>query len=240
MKLSVGYVNSIQSLGAVDGPGIRFVAFLQGCPLRCSCCHNPETWQFNVGETFSAQQLFDKAVRFKEYFGEKGGVTLSGGEPICQSEFVYDFFSLCKANNINTCLDTSGCILNDSVKKALSVTDRVLLDVKYPSPSLYNKHVGCNLSNVLEFLTYLNAVKLPTTIRQVVVKGINDNDDNLAFLSRLRGEFDCVDGIELLPFRKICSSKYDNLKIKFPFADYPETDEKTIQNLYCKLKKHSK
>ena len=116
MKLSVGYVNSIQSLGAVDGPGIRFVAFLQGCPLRCSCCHNPETWQFNVGETFSAQQLFDKAVRFKEYFGEKGGVTLSGGEPICQSEFVYDFFSLCKANNINTCLDTSGCILNDSVK----------------------------------------------------------------------------------------------------------------------------
>ena len=113
----IGKINSIQSLGTVDGPGVRFVVFFQGCNLRCKCCHNPDTWKFNQGTEYSASQIVDMAKRYREYFGDKGGITLSGGEPLLQSDFAYEIFSLCKQNNIHTCLDTSGSIINESVIK---------------------------------------------------------------------------------------------------------------------------
>ena len=125
-----GIVHSIQSLGTVDGPGIRFVVFLKGCNLRCGCCHNPDTWDMSGGTEYTAEQIGETAVRSKEYFGEQGGITLSGGEPLLQSEFAREVFSLCHKNGINTCLDTSGSLLNDQAKALLEVTDRVLLDIK--------------------------------------------------------------------------------------------------------------
>ena len=132
-----GKIHSIQSLGTVDGPGVRFVVFLQGCPLRCSCCHNPDTWETAGGVETSPLEIVNKAERFKEYFGKTGGITLSGGEPIIQADFCREIFALCKDRGIGTCLDTSGCVLNEGVKKLLDLTDRVLLDVKYTNGEDY-------------------------------------------------------------------------------------------------------
>ena len=135
-----GRVHSIQSMGTLDGPGVRFVVFLQGCPLRCKCCHNPDTWDFKKGKECSAAELVGRALRYKEYFGSDGGVTLSGGEPLMQDEFAIEFFRLCRENGLNTCLDTSGCVLNEATKELLSLTDRVLLDIKYLSDEEYREN----------------------------------------------------------------------------------------------------
>jgi len=138
----MGRVHSIQSMGALDGPGIRFVVFAQGCPLRCGCCHNPDTWAVDGGKQYSASELAHKAARYKDYFGKDGGVTVSGGEPLLQPEFVREFFRISHELCMNTCLDTSGCVLNDSVMALLKETDRVLLDIKYASDELYRANVG--------------------------------------------------------------------------------------------------
>ena len=147
-----GHIHSIQSLGTVDGPGVRFVAFLQGCPLRCGCCHNPDTWDVCGGRESTPTQLVQKALRYKEYFGSEGGITLSGGEPLLQAEFACQVFALCRKEGLHTCLDTSGCFLNDTVKALLAENDRVLLDIKYTDDALYRSHVGCSLQKPLEFL----------------------------------------------------------------------------------------
>ena len=221
-----GRVHSIQSLGTLDGPGIRFVVFVQGCNLRCGCCHNPDTWQVDGGTLYEAEELVKKAVRYKEYFADKGGVTVSGGEPLLQSRFVQDFFERCKREGINTCLDTSGDILNDSVKDLLRYTDRVLLDLKYSTDELYLKHVGCSIEAPLSFLKYLNEQNIKVTLRQVIIKGLNDNKENMDFLKRIVKEHSCIDGVELLPFKKICTVKYESLGIPFKFLnmDVPSSD----------------
>lgn len=216
-----GRIHSFQSLGTVDGPGIRFVVFMQGCNLRCGCCHNPDTWDMSQGTEYTAEEIITKVLRFREYFGEKGGLTLSGGEPLLQSDFAYEVFTLCHDNSINTCLDTSGSILNDSVKKLLTVTDRVLLDIKYADDELYHKYVGCSLEKPLEFLSYLNEQSVPVTLRQVIIPTLNDTAENICFLNKLSKKYLCVDKTELLPFRKICQVKYDDMKIDFPFRDIP-------------------
>ena len=222
-----GAVHSIQSLGAVDGPGVRFVVFMQGCNLRCGCCHNPDTWEMNSGVTYTAEDIVTKVKRYKEYFGKEGGITISGGEPLLQADFVREVFKLCHENGINTCLDTSGCILNNRIKSLLSETDRVLLDIKYTSDELYRKYVGCNLSAPLEFLEYLNEQGIKTTIRQVIIPTLNDDKENILELRNITEKFSCIDKIELLPFHKICTEKYKKMMIEFPFAHISEpTDEK--------------
>lgn len=226
-----GRVHSFQSLGTVDGPGIRFVVFLQGCNLRCGCCHNPDTWNFSGGTEYTAEEILSKVLRFREYFGEKGGITVSGGEPLLQGQFVYELFELCHKNGINTCLDTSGSILNDDVKKLLSVTDRVLLDIKYDNDEQYRKYVGCSLSKPLEFLEYLNKQEISVTLRQVTIPALNDNEESIGFLNELRKKYSVIDKIELLPFRKICQVKYDEMSIEFPFKDFPVPDKNLMDKL---------
>ncbi len=218
----IGYVHSHQSLGTLDGPGVRYIVFMQGCPLRCHCCHNPDTWQFGLGEGEDVKEVFARIQRCKSYFGAKGGVTVSGGEPLVQSEFVSQLFTLCHDDGINTCIDTSGCLLNDGVKSMLDKCDYVLLDVKYTNDELYRRHVGCSYSQVLEFLSYLNEKNITTRIRQVVISGINDNAENYSKLAMLVRQHECVEGVELLPFRKLCAHKYEKLGIVFPFGDIPE------------------
>ena len=217
-----GRVHSIQSLGALDGPGVRFVVFAQGCPLRCGCCHNPDTWDMGGGTLYSPQELLQRAMRYREYFGTEGGITVSGGEPLLQTDFVRELFTLCHAEGINTCLDTSGCILDDAAESVLSVTDRVLLDIKYTTDALYREYVGCGIDAPLAFLSYLNAHGIPTTLRQVIIPTLNNNEENIRTLKKIADAHPCVDKIELLPFRKICQVKYDKMKMDFRFSHLPE------------------
>ena len=226
-----GYIHSIQSLGTVDGPGVRYVIFLQGCNLRCHCCHNPDTWNLNDGKPVDSDEIINKAIRYKEYFKDNGGITISGGEPLLQPIFSYKIFKKAHENSINTCLDTSGCILNENIKQLLSETDRVLLDIKYTNNDLYNKYVGCNLDDVLIFLSYLNENNIKVTLRQVIIPSINDNFENIDMLKNIALEYKCVDSIELLPFRKICQVKYDNMNINFQFKDVDEPTNKIMELL---------
>lgn len=230
-----GKVHSFQSLGTLDGPGIRFVVFLQGCNLRCGCCHNPDTWYRIEGKDYTPIEVIEKAKKYKEYFKNKGGITVSGGEPLLQAKFVKELFVLSKKEDINTCLDTSGSIINDDIKELLKYTDRVLLDIKYNSNDLYKKYVGCNLDDVINFLSYLNEKEIPTTIRQVIIPSLNDNEENLLFLKELKSKYKCIDEIELLPFKKLCQIKYDNLNIDFPFKDYDEPTKELMKELKQKL-----
>ncbi len=226
-----GRIHSIQSMGTLDGPGVRFVVFLQGCNLRCGCCHNPDTWDISGGKEVTAEEIVNKAVRFKEYFGEDGGITLSGGEPLLQAEFCREVFALCHKEGINTCLDTSGSIMNDKVKALLEETDRVLLDIKYTDEEKYLKFVGCSIDKPLQFLSYLNEKKIPVTLRQVIIPALNDSEENIRSLREIAKEHETVDKTELLPFKKICQVKYDKMGIAFPFADLPTPDGELMKRL---------
>lgn len=226
----MGRVSSLQSLGTLDGPGIRYVVFMQGCPLRCACCHNPETHDLNGGEEYTADQIVEKVSKYTEYFGEKGGITLSGGEPLLQAEFATEIFKKCKQKGINTCLDTSGCILNDKIKELLKYTDYCMLDIKYTDEERYQKYVGSSIETPLKFLDYLNEQGIPTRIRQVIVPTINDTQDDLEALYELiKGKK--IDKVELLPFKKICQTKYDSMGKEFPFASIPSADVKKVSTL---------
>ncbi len=226
-----GRIHSIQSLGTVDGPGVRFVAFLQGCPLRCGCCHNPDTWETNGGERYTPEGLVDKAERFRPYFGARGGITLSGGEPLLQAHFAEAVFRLCRERNLHTCLDTSGCILNDATRSLLSVTDRVLLDIKYTEAEAYRAYVGCELEAPMSFLSYLQEQGIPTTLRQVIIPTLNDSEENVRALKAIAASHPCVDTVELLPFRKICEVKYRSLGRDFRFAHLPEPTAERMRQL---------
>ena len=226
-----GRVHSLQSLGTVDGPGVRFVVFFQGCNLRCKCCHNPDTWEINAGQEYTAEEIVSRVLRFKDYFGKEGGITLSGGEPLLQAEFAYEIFRLSHENGINTCLDTSGSILSDKVKKLLSETDRVLLDYKYTSDFQYRENAGCSMEKAEAFLSYLNNKGIPVTLRQVIIPTVNDSEENILKLKEVIKKYHVIDKTELLPFRKICQTKYDNMNISFPFGHLPEPEKGLMEKL---------
>ena len=229
--LLTGRVHSIQSMGTLDGPGVRYVIFTQGCPLRCKCCHNPDTWEMDGGKEYTPEELVASALRFREYFGEEGGVTVSGGEPLLQAEFVKKLFELCHREGLNTCLDTSGCILTPDVKDLLRHTDRVLLDVKYTSDADYRSYVGCGLDAPMAFLDYLESKMIPTTLRQVIIPTVNDSEAQVLELRRIAQAHANVDKVELLPFRKLCQVKYDGLGIDFPFGHLSEPTKEQMSRL---------
>lgn len=230
-----GRVHSFQSLGTLDGPGVRFVVFTQGCNLRCGCCHNPDTWNCNEGTEYTAEEIVKRAVRYREYFKENGGITVSGGEPLLQADFVRELFELCHREGLHTCLDTSGSIMNPSVKALLKETDLVLLDIKYTENELYEKHAGCSMDKVTDFLSYLNEEKIPTVLRQVIIPTLNDNEENIRRLKTIKESHTCVEKIELLPFRKICQVKYDRMNTEFPFGHLPEPKKETMERLNALL-----
>ena len=226
-----GAVHSIQTLGTLDGPGVRFVVFLQGCPLRCGCCHNPDTHDLKGGTIHTAEELCARAKRYRTYFGKDGGVTVSGGEPLLQPAFVAEFFRLCHEAGIHTCMDTSGCLLSGEILSLLDQTDRVLLDVKYPTEEQYRSYVGCSIEAPLAFLEELNRRKIPTTLRQVTIPTLNDTGESVTHLVELARRYPCVDKVELLPFKKICQVKYDKMGIPFPFAHLPEPTPAKMKEL---------
>ena len=224
-----GRISSFQSMGTLDGPGVRFVVFMQGCPLRCACCHNPETWDKNGGNLYTAEETVNRTLKYKEYFGADGGITVSGGEPLLQPEFTAEIFRLCRENGINTCLDTSGCI--GDADEVLKFTDYCLLDIKYTTDEQYKKYVGCSIEQPTYFLKQLEKRNIPTRIRQVIIKGLNDNAESVKNLKALVSPYKCVREIELLPFRKLCVSKYGKIGIDFPLKETPETTQREIDDL---------
>ena len=229
--MSTGRVHSIQSLGTLDGPGIRFVVFLQGCHLRCACCHNPDTWVMNEGTEYTAEEIVSRALRFREYFGMEGGITLSGGEPLLQAAFAAEVFERCHEAGINTCLDTSGAAWNADVERLLMHTDRVLLDLKYATDEMYRRYAGCGMEMPLSFLGELDKRQIPVTIRQVIIPTLNDTQQDLLALKELIRPYACVDGVELLPFRKLCETKYEAMQLAFPLKHLPEPSHEKMEEL---------
>ncbi len=221
---STGRIHSVQSLGAADGPGVRAVVFMQGCPLRCACCHNPDTWDFSGGREIKAEELCTQLLRFAPYFGTDGGVTVSGGEPLCQADFVRRLFVQLHENGIHTALDTSGCLLTPAVDALLAETDLVLLDWKYTDDAAYRRYVGCGQAQVAAFLQRLQERQIPVWLRQVSIPGLNDTPENDRQLSALAAQYSCIRRIELLPFRKLCIAKYRALSLPFPLESTPEAD----------------
>lgn len=230
----MGRIHSFQSLGTVDGPGVRSVIFMQGCPLRCVCCHNPDTWDFADGTEISADELVEKVLRYKSYYGSEGGVTVSGGEPLMQAEFLIELFKKLKKYGIHTALDTSGCVLNKTVKELIEVTDLVLLDFKYTNEVDYLKYTKMEMSAALDFLSYLESINKPTWIRFVVIPTLNDDEASIDCIARLKHNYSCVKKIEFLPFRKLCMEKYDELGIDFPLKNVPEAKQSFIDSIYSK------
>lgn len=226
-----GRIHSFQSLGTVDGPGVRSVVFLQGCPLRCICCHNPDTWDFSGGEEVETEALVQKILRFRTYFGSEGGVTVSGGEPLLQAAFVTELFTKLHVYSIHTALDTSGCVMNDEVEKLLDVTDLVLLDHKYPTEREYREFVGGSLSSTEKFLEKAQEKGIATVLRRVIIPDKTDSKDSVRQLVSVAERHDCVRKIELLPFRNLCAEKYEVLGIEFPLKDTPTPTKEKMEEL---------
>lgn len=231
-----GNIHSFESLGTVDGPGIRFVVFLQGCPLRCKFCHNPDTWDIKDKKIQEdAQEVVEKAKKYKKYFGKKGGITVTGGEPLVQSEFILELFKLCKENGISTALDTSGYIFTDKVKAVLEYTDLVLLDIKCIDSKIYKELTGVELENTLRFAQYLKEIKKPTWIRHVVVPTITDDDVLLNEMASYISTMDNVEQVEILPYHTLGTFKYKELGLNYPLEgieELPIERKKEIMDIF--------
>lgn len=227
-----GNVHSFESFGTVDGPGIRFVVFMQGCPMRCLYCHNPDTWEFSGGERYSAEDVAKTVLRYKSYFTGGGGITVSGGEPLAQYGFVTELFKILKKSGVSTALDTSGALfdVNDMHKfdELLSVTDLVLLDIKHIDGEEHKRLTGRDNKNILAFAKYLSDIGKDMWIRHVLVPDITDNDEYLARLSEFIGTLKTVKKVEVLPYHTMGKVKYEKLGIAYPLADtQPPTAERT-------------
>lgn len=219
-----GKIHSFESMGLVDGPGIRNVIFFQGCPLRCLFCHNPDTWYFNEGTEISPYDLIKKIIRFKPYFKNGGGVTFSGGEPLMQPEFLLKMLKLCKENNIHTALDTSGCGLGD-YKEILKYTDLVLLDIKHVDYKNFKSLTGDSIEKLKNFIKQLNSSNTSVWIRHVVVPGITDSKEHFEKLKDIIKTINNVDKIELLPYHTLGVNKYEVLNYDYKLKNTEPMDK---------------
>ena len=235
-----GYIHSIESMGLVDGPGIRTVVFFQGCRLRCRYCHNPDTWAMRSGkeQIFTPEQLVNKLLRFKPYFGNNGGVTFSGGEPLLQPEFLADLFRAMHNNpdgRVHTCLDSCGYAFDpnhpEKFDAVLNETDMVLLDIKHADPVEHKKLTGCDPARILAFGDELARRKIKVVIRHVVVPGITDTVEECEKLGRLIAPWHNVVGLEMLPYHTMGVVKYEQLGIPYKLEGVPQMDTARMPEL---------
>lgn len=210
-----GYIHSLQSLGTVDGPGVRAVVFGEGCPLRCAYCHNPDTWECREADATDHAKLAERIIRLYPYIKD-GGVTFSGGEPCLQAEFFTELAKPLKARGLHIALDTCGEILTPTVEELFDAVDLVLLDIKMTTDADYKRYTGGSLGKVLSTLATLERFRREVWIRHVVVPGINDTREDIARLAKLIKGYKCITKVELLPFKTLCREKYKNLGIPFP------------------------
>ena len=223
-------VHSIESFGTVDGPGIRFVLFLQGCSLKCKYCHNRDTWDINGGEFKSLDEIFEKILRYKNYIFPKGGVTITGGEPLLQYEFLIQLFKKLKKENIHTCIDTSGMVtINDKMKELIDLTDLFLLDIKHINPEKCKDLVGVSNKKELEFAKYLSDNGTHMWIRQVLIPGYTDDEHDLLKLKDFISTLKTVDKVEILPYHNMGKYKWEKLGFKYELEGVPEASNKDVE-----------
>ncbi|MBQ3145579.1 MAG: pyruvate formate lyase-activating protein [Clostridia bacterium] len=232
-KTKYARIHSIESFGTVDGPGIRFVIFMQGCALKCKYCHNRDTWDINSGTLVSADELIEKIERYKAYIlPSGGGVTVTGGEPLLQAKFLITLFKELKKLNIPTAIDTSGMVdITDDIKELLSLTDLVLLDIKHINDEKCKELVGVSNKKELAFAKYLSDNNTPVWIRQVIVPGITDNEEDLLKLKDFINSLNNVKNIDLLPYHELGKSKWENLGLDYELKDVPSATKDDIERV---------
>lgn len=222
-------VHSVETFGTIDGPGIRFVLFLQGCHLQCKYCHNRDTWDINGGNYQSLDEIFDKIMRYKNYIYPNGGVTITGGEPLLQAKFILELFTRLKEVGIHTCIDTSGMVaLTEDIKKVLSLTDLVLLDIKHIDDEKCKKLVGLSNQLELQFAQYLSDHHIPMWIRQVLVPGFTDQEEDLLKLKAFIQSLQTVEKVEVLPFHNMGEFKWKKLGLKYDLKDVRQATNEDV------------
>ena len=253
----MGRIHSIETFGTVDGPGVRFVVFFQGCPMRCQYCHNPDTWQAEDGTELTAEEIIERFMRNAAFY-KTGGITATGGEPMLQIEFLTKLFSLAKERGIHTCLDTSGILFpaeiecslpsygsailppklqSEKIDRLLAVTDLVMLDIKHIRVGEHRKLTGHSNRNVLAFAKYLEKKQIPVWIRHVVVPGITFDETELTELGNFIGTLSNLEKLEVLPYHALGKVKYDNLGMDYVLKDTPQLTKKEAAAAYDIIEK---
>ena len=225
----MAFIHSYETFGTVDGPGVRFVVFLQGCPLKCKYCHNRDMWEVGKAHIIEdAEETFQKIERYKHYYILGGGITVTGGEPCLQSEYITSLFAMCKRDELHTALDTSGYILNDSVCQALDLTDLVMLDIKSIDEKQHEELTGVSLKPIIRFLEYLAKINKTVWIRHVVIPNITYNDDLLCKLACFIKKYPNIEKVDVLPYHTMGAFKWKAMGLVYPLQDTPPlSDEQT-------------
>lgn len=232
--MTKGYVHSIETFGSVDGPGVRFIVFMQGCPMRCQYCHNPDSWKMRTGEELTADELLDKALRYRAYWGDKGGITVSGGEALMQMEFVTELFTNAHAMGVTTCLDTSAQPFTrqepwfGAFGKLMAVTDTVLLDIKHIDDEAHRKLTRFGNANILDCARYLSDIGKPVWIRHVLVPGITDDEASLKRLRNFLCTLNNIERVDVLPYHTLGVFKYEKLGLAYPLQDTPTPSPESV------------
>ena len=241
----LGNIHSIETCGTVDGPGIRFVVFTQGCPMRCLYCHNPDTWGVDINKQISVNEILQQYENVKEFC--KGGITVTGGEPLMQIDFVTELFKQAKEKGIHTAIDTSGILFNpentEKIDNLLYYTDLVLLDIKHIDNEEHKKLTTHSNKNILEFAKYLSDTGKPAWIRHVAVPGVNDSNDHLSRLGMFLGTLENVKALDVLPYHNMAIPKYENLGIEYKLKDTPpmsKEDAIKVRNIILAAYKKAK
>lgn len=228
----MGKIHSVETFGTVDGPGIRYVVFFQGCPMRCKFCHNPDTWNKKLGTETTSQQIIDNYMRNKAFY-KNGGITATGGEPLFQLPFLIELFTKAKENKIHTCLDTSGCIpLNENIEmfeKLSKITDLIMLDIKHSDFKGYKELTGSSLQFPLDFLKFMNDKEVEIQIRHVLVPNITLKIKQLENLGKIIAPYKMIKSLDVLPYHKMGISKYEQLGIPYPLKNIEETKKEEVE-----------
>lgn len=227
-KQVMGRIHSLESFGTVDGPGTRFVVFVQGCPMRCAYCHNPDTWEMNAGTPMEPSYIMEQYERNKAFYQNGGGITVTGGEPLMQMDFLIDLFTLAKEKGVHTCIDTSGIAFNpdnaplmEKFEKLMPLTDLVMLDIKHIDPEKHLDLVKQPNTNILKFAAYLDKKHVDMWIRHVIVPGYTDDDKYLFELGYFIGQFHNLKALDALPYHTMGVTKYQKLGIPYRLEGVP-------------------
>lgn len=229
--MATGRLHSIETFGALDGPGIRTVFFMQGCPARCMYCHNPDTWEEEAGEQVTVGEVISRARRGRPYYGENGGVTFSGGEPLLQADFLIEAMDALRKDGINSAIDTSGTYFDEKSEEVISHCDMVLLDVKHIDPSRFKELTGREQGTLSLLIDAANRQEKPVWIRQVIVPGFNDDEEYIRELNKFLKRIKYIKKIELLGYHNMAEPKYDKLGIKYRLKGVKPMDSESLKKL---------